>query len=91
MSQYVSDLSAGRMPLEKETLTPLDRLNDEIITSLRTSRGLLLPAGAPSALSAAVMRHLQAGTLVHAPGGRVAIPESLWLRSDAVMRDLIQL
>lgn len=91
VSQYVSDLSAGRMPLEKETLTPLDRLNDEIITSLRTSRGLLLPAGAPSALSAAVMRHLQAGTLVHAPGGRVAIPESLWLRSDAVMRDLIQL
>ncbi len=91
VSRYVSELSAGRLPLEMEQLTPLDRLNDEIITSLRTSRGLLLPPDAPAGLSEAVARHLHAGSLIHLPGGHVAIPESLWLRSDAVMRDLIQL
>ena len=90
VSRYVSDLSVGKLPLEIEERTPLDRLNDEIITSLRTSRGLLVPADAPSSLYDAVARHIKAGTLVHAPGGRVAIPESQWLRSDAVMRDLIQ-
>ncbi|MDE6645102.1 MAG: radical SAM family heme chaperone HemW [Muribaculaceae bacterium] len=90
VSQYVRDLSLGKLPLEVEESTPLDRLNDDIITSLRTSRGFLLPVDAPSALSEVVRRHLQAGTLVAVPGGRVAIPEALWLRSDAVMRDLIQ-
>lgn len=89
VSTYVADLAAGRLPLIIEELSPGDRLNDTIITSLRTSRGLSLTADAPPALTQAVSRHLAAGTLITTTEGRVAIPESHWLRSDAVMRDLI--
>ncbi len=90
VSVYMRKLGKGALPLEIETETPLDRLNDTIITSLRTSRGFLVPDNAPEPMIRAVSRHLSAGTLVAAAEGRVAIPESAWLRSDAVMRDLIQ-
>lgn len=91
VSDYIRNLSHGRLPLEKENETDLDRLNDSIITSLRTARGFLLPEDAPEALVRAVQQHLSAGTLTSTSEGRVFIPEAMWLRSDAIMRDLIQI
>ncbi len=90
VSTYIRDLSQGKLPLQVEKESAVDRLNDTIITSLRTSEGFSIPSDATLALRNAVERHLLAGTLVETDDGRVVIPERLWLRSDAVMRDLIQ-
>lgn len=37
---YIESISKGMIPLEKEILTPLQKMNEYIMTSLRTSEGL---------------------------------------------------
>ena len=89
--QYIRDLSENRLPLEIEVESDLSRLNDLIITSLRTSAGLKIPENAPASLVHAVRHQLSSGNLMEISDGSVVIPEHLWLRSDAIMRDLIQI
>ncbi len=68
----------------------LERLNDRIITSLRTSAGLdTTGLDAYPEVMAEVERLMAEGELIATQPGRVAIPEERWLRSDAVMRRLI--
>lgn len=64
----------GKLPLQVEKESAVDRLNDTIITSLRTSEGFSIPSDATLALRNAVERHLLAGTLVETDDGRVLIP-----------------
>lgn len=74
-----------------EDETPTDRLNDIIITSLRTRRGLdlsQLPPREASSVSSAAESYLSRGWLER-HDGRLAIPERHWLVSDAIMRDLM--
>lgn len=40
--QYITSVSNGKIPFEMETLTPVQKLNEYIMTSLRTSEGLYL-------------------------------------------------
>ncbi len=75
-----------------ETETETDRLNDFIITGLRTADGLDLERIADSSIKNRILKsaatHLQTGAVVLA-GSRLRIPERHWLISDAIMRDLI--
>ncbi|MDE6285780.1 MAG: radical SAM family heme chaperone HemW [Muribaculaceae bacterium] len=75
-----------------EEETALDKVNDAIITGLRTSDGL-----APASIKdmrfidkilRRAARYISSGRIVHA-GGRLVIPEQHWLVSDAIMRDLL--
>ncbi len=68
----------------------MSRFNDRLITSLRTSDGISLDELRvyPEAYDCAV-RLLADGMLERSGGGRILIPEKLWLRSDYIMRELI--
>lgn len=68
-----------------------ERINDEIITGLRTSRGLDLQkidTDYRDEILANATTHLRCGNLVH-DGSRLYIPEPRWLIADAIMRDVI--
>lgn len=76
--------------VEEETAT--DRLNDIIITGLRTAEGLDLQAIGRSeadGLLRRAARHLRFGRLIREQG-HLRIPESAWLISDGIMRDLLE-
>ena len=81
-------LSVGAQ-VEEETDT--ERLNDAIITGLRTSAGLdmsKMPAVEAEAMLSRARRHLRAGTL-ELRGARLCIPEQHWIVSDGIMCDLL--
>ena len=85
----ISDWLKTGAIIEEETET--DRINDIIITGLRTAEGLDLdgiPAGAASETLMSAKTYLKKGWLIKA-GTRLIIPENHWLVSDAVMRDLL--
>ena len=84
---------AARLPYpgEAEDESALDRINDRIVSALRTAEGLDLdemPAVARDALSAAAARFVDAGlaTMAH---GRMAIPSVHWFISDSIIRELL--
>lgn len=74
-----------------EEETDIDRINDTIITGLRTSDGLDL-SRLPENVCAKIMRaahpYILCGKLVRRACSLV-IPEPYWLVSDAIMRDLL--
>jgi len=79
---------------ETETLTPLDRFNETLMTGLRTATGVDLAALErafgrqwSAYLLAAAQKHIATGLLV-ADGGRLRIPSAHFLVSDAVIADL---
>lgn len=96
ITSYLESIEAGHNAYTVDEESQLDRLNDMIITRLRTVEGLSLTeiatayheAQANDVLNDAKV-HLAAGDLV-LNGDRLQIPEHAWLRSDAVMRDLIR-
>lgn len=68
-----------------------DRLNDCLITALRTAEGLDISKLEPrrlEELSAKASPFTSRGLLVHADG-RIRIPESAWLKSDGILRELL--
>ncbi|MFG6396603.1 MAG: radical SAM family heme chaperone HemW [Muribaculaceae bacterium] len=96
--QYVTETAEGKTVYEIDDETNLNRFNDYVITSLRTRDGfcedfaetkfgrelttrflsncrMLLPASQP-----ALKRNVT---------GNIIIPETLWLRSDAIFREII--
>ena len=84
----------ARLPMpgimEEETAT--ERVNDRIVSALRTAEGLdttEIPAALRAGMIRDARRHIEAGTLV-ADGTRIAIPERYWFVSDSIMRDLIR-
>jgi len=69
----------------------IDRLNDKIITGLRTSEGLDLSVFSSLQSDGLLTRagsHIGCGHLIRT-GNRLVIPEEYWLLSDAIMRDLM--
>ncbi|MCC8038479.1 MAG: radical SAM family heme chaperone HemW [Bacteroidales bacterium] len=98
IKKYIDSLSRGHHPRVIENETIIDRVNDTIITRLRTSRGLSLGDFSrdfgPQAL--ATLLH-NAAPLLHSgsvlkqgtPAPTLTIPESHWLIADAILRDLI--
>lgn len=69
-----------------------DRLNDKIITALRTAEGLQLEGALSGPECEELMERasgfIRRGELI-AKDGRLSIPEESWLRSDAILRKLI--
>lgn len=96
INKYITSLLQGETAYTIDEEDEIDRLNDMIITRLRTDTGLSLTeikdrfgeAYAKSLLNAAKPL-LESGKLAQSTPGTIAIPESEYLRSDAIMRELI--
>ena len=98
--RYVDSMRRQTVCAELDEETEADRLNDYIITSLRTSRGFRR-AVAERRFSPAVMNKFDAelkyflennkqkGGLRMNDNGDISICENMWLMSDAIMRELI--
>lgn len=86
-------MPASPLPAEAEAETAKNRLNDYIITSLRTSYGLDIEFAKQifdPALTSELLDNIQkAGSMLYTKENRVRIPESDWLTADAILRELI--
>ena len=92
INTYIDSILAGKPYCEVEEETDDDRLNDLIITSLRTSQGLdmNLLKQFPERLQNEFAENLKSvGSRIYLESNRLKIPEDSWLRSDAIFRDLI--
>lgn len=97
---YVDSMRRQAVCAELDEETEEDRLNDYIITSLRTSKGFRR-AVAERRFSPSVMNKFDAeleyflennkqkGGLRMNDNGDISISENMWLMSDAIMRELI--
>lgn len=79
-----------------DTESTTDRVNDMIITALRTSAGLSLDLLADRfgdtvarEVRRSALRHIASGNLVEIGPQRLAIPEERWIVSDPIMADLM--
>lgn len=80
-------------PFEIDDETRLDRINDNIVTALRTADGLDLasiPEPWRSSVLAEARRFITAGHM-HLRDNRLIIDQSHWIISDSYIRDLIQI
>ena len=71
--------------------TPAERLNDVIMTRLRTAAGLLLDAIDPAFFNevlTAAQPHISTGNLILSDDNRLYIPKARWLIADTIIRDL---
>ena len=91
---YISQRGIGTAIIEEEN--PDERLNDYIITSLRTARGLHLDETAER-FGKSALDHIMTTSRPHIKNGDMtlhnnilAIPESQWLVSDRIMTDLMK-
>ncbi|MCM1070683.1 MAG: radical SAM family heme chaperone HemW [[Clostridium] fimetarium] len=92
---YLRDIEGGLCPTETDEETESDRLNDYIITSLRTDTGLALDflrdrwgLETLQSVSQAANPFFQSGHLTMTPAG-FRIPECHWLTADSILRELI--
>lgn len=92
---YLSSLSRNILPFIVEHEKDPERLNDIIITSLRTSDGLnpgileQFDGSLSDSVMDSVAKLCREGLLQTAANGNVFIPEKEWLRSDSIFRELI--
>jgi oxygen-independent coproporphyrinogen-3 oxidase len=96
LQQYINDMHAGKTFCYTEDETLTDRLNDAIITALRTSRGLQIDSiqalggtHAANELRKNTAPYIASGKIMHTPDNILRIPEKYWLISDAILRDLL--
>ncbi len=92
---YLREIENGRDPSETDIETETDRLNDYIITSLRTASGLdrsflekRWGTDALAALTDAAAPFYHTGALIATDRG-MRIPERNWLTADSILRELI--
>lgn len=91
--RWLAAIESGTPAFSIDEESKNDRINDIIITALRTNRGLdilHLPISRRRRLVNDAFHHLKSGSLI-AVGTRLIIPEDKWLVSDAILSDLIQL
>ncbi len=93
--KYIKGISAGKLVSEQEILTRDDIYNEYLLTSLRTSGGTafsrmmeLTDSTYVEKLKKSVLKPLKYGMLEETMEG-LRIPESKWLISDAIIRDLM--
>ncbi|MDE7397093.1 MAG: radical SAM family heme chaperone HemW [Muribaculum sp.] len=94
--RYVDSLSKECLIYEEENETPSDRLNDLIITALRTSHGLNLAIveqmfgnDATSSLIMRAQPYIDKGMLNLTDNTILRIPERYWLISNSILRDIL--
>ncbi len=92
---YLRDIEGGLCPAETDEETESDRLNDYIITSLRTDTGLALDflrdrwgLETFQSVGQAADPFLLSGHLTMTAAG-FRIPECHWLTADSILRELI--
>ncbi|MGM9862076.1 MAG: coproporphyrinogen-III oxidase family protein, partial [Muribaculaceae bacterium] len=82
---------AAENPAIVDPETPAQRLNDVIMTRLRTAPGLPLNAIDPAFFNevlAAAQTHICSGNLILSDDNRLYIPKTQWLIADTIIRDL---
>ncbi len=93
--EYLRKLENNATAFEQDAESDTDRLNDYIITSLRTDAGLSIEFAGNRWGEPVVNRLLDAarpcvvGGRLEIANGRVRIPEHNWLTADAILRELI--
>lgn len=95
ISKYIQGISSGIFVSEKEVLTLEDIYNEYLMTSLRTSTGLqinrmaeLTDTAHADRLQGSLLKPLNRGLLEETTVG-IRIPESKWLISDSIIRDIM--
>lgn len=95
ISAYISAISRGEIYAVTEVETDIERLNDYIITRLRTSRGIDTESmkkqwGEPltNRVLEEAQHHIMSGKL-QKKNGHLFIPEQYLLIADSILRDLI--
>lgn len=97
LRRYITLIESGQIAAEIDEETELDRLNDLIITSLRTLHGIRLDdvesiygkqrcTALINAAQSLIASQLIINDTTH---HTLYIPEEHWLRSDAIMRQLL--
>ena len=89
-AQYRESLARGVVPFEKEALSPLQKQNEYIMTSLRTIEGLDLSRFSEteqSRLLAAARTFLDAGRMLHS-GERLQLTDEGKLFADGIAAEL---
>lgn len=96
IKNYISSLSRGETAFIIEQEDETDQINDLIITRLRTDSGLSMSEitdrfgeSVTISLLNAAKPLLDNGKLTQSAPDKIAIPENEYLRSDAIMRELI--
>ncbi len=94
IKDYINGINAARPVFAVDDESELNRFNDYVITSLRTARGFDVRFAEGMFGAPMVQRFLENvsqlpdGMLINM-GTLISIPESNWLTSDAIMRELI--
>lgn len=95
LMEYLRKIENNSLAVEIDEETETDRINDYIITSLRTDKGLNLEflrhkwgSDARKHMEDLMSNHLSAGRL-NANGSYISIPERYWLTADSILRELI--
>lgn len=94
ITRYIETIATGNPFFDEETESPEEKLNDLIITTLRTSAGMPLATldRFPSSITAEFrhnLRHQLSAGHLHLTSTHILIPEAHWLQADSIMRDLI--
>lgn len=98
LKAYVASLTANppRIPAIAEHESHVNKINDYIITSLRTAAGLSLPViesrwgcGARHLLENNMVQFKKNGRIAENHLGNLIIPEKHWLTADAILREVI--
>lgn len=97
IKHYIATISSGKIAAEEEPETSADRFNDHIITGLRTLSGLSLdtllqhfPKHYVDDMLNEAKPLISAGQLI-LTNNNIYIPPQYWLKSDAIMRDLLRI
>ena len=95
---YIKDLARGVLPETNEDLSPVDHSNEELMTGLRTARGvdfqeLIERWGVDHIFENKVAwkKWTKSGAIVPAQGRRFRISEKAWLIGDTISADLISI
>ncbi len=89
-NSYIKALQEDRIPFEKEILTPVQQLNEYIMTSLRTMEGLDLqqvPVTEREQLLKGAQKYINGGMLV-CKGGQLILTREGKLLADGIAADL---
>lgn len=93
VKRYIEAIESGVTAFEVEEETAVNRFNDMVMVGLRTADGLALDKLAykfpdmHADLVKKAARYINKG-LLDLTEGRLSIPESRWLTSDAIIREL---
>lgn len=92
LKRYMESIANGKPFYTVDDEDDANRANDIIITALRTATGLdenRLTTQYRKEFARNAAGSLRSGLLIRGDANHLIIPEALWLRADAILRDLI--